>query len=105
MLRICDLHCDTALLWQAGRSLEDTSLHVSLPHLQEGNVGLQVFAVYVPGTLPKDQYFSFAIQGIARFQEEIDKHSSRIALCRNSHEVEKNERTRHDGLQKGLGRS
>ncbi len=88
MLRICDLHCDTALLWQAGRSLEDTSLHVSLPYLQEGNVGLQVFAAYVPGTLPKDQGFSFALQTINRFKEEIEKYSSRIALCRNSHEVE-----------------
>jgi membrane dipeptidase len=88
MFRICDLHCDTALLWQAGTTLEDKSLHVSLPYLREGNVGLQVFAVYVPGTLPKDQCFSFATQGIARFQQEVAKYSSRIALCRNSYEVE-----------------
>lgn len=47
-----------------------------------------MFAVYVPGTLPKDQRFSFATQGIIRFQEEIDQYSSRIALCGNSHEVE-----------------
>ena len=87
MLRICDLHCDTALLWQAGRSLEDTTLHISLPYLQEGNVGLQVFAAYVPGTLPQDQGFSFVLQTINRIKEEIDKYSSRIALCRNSHEV------------------
>ena len=54
-VKICDLHCDTAQLWQAGSSLEDTSLHVSLPSLTEGGVGLQVFAAYVPAALPEEQ--------------------------------------------------
>jgi membrane dipeptidase len=88
MLRICDLHCDTALLWQAGTSLEDTSLHVSLPYLQQGKVGLQVFAAYVPASLPKDQRFSFARQTIDRLKNEIQRYPSQIALCRNSYEVE-----------------
>jgi len=88
MLRICDLHCDTALLWQAGTSLEDTSLHISLPNLQQGKVGLQVFAAYVPASLPKDRRFSFARRTIDRFKEEIERYPSQIALCRNSSEVE-----------------
>jgi membrane dipeptidase len=86
-LRICDLHCDSAQLWQAGSSLTDTSLHVSLPYLIEAGVGLQVFAAYVPASLPKDRCFSFACQTIDRIKEEIEGHSARIVLCRNSLEV------------------
>jgi membrane dipeptidase len=89
LFRICDLHCDTALLWQAGTSLEDTSLHVSLPYLQQGKVGLQVFAAYVPASLPKDRRFSFARQTIDRFKEEIERYPSQIALCHSSLEVER----------------
>jgi membrane dipeptidase len=87
-LKICDLHCDSAQLWQAGSSLEDTSLHVSLPHLIEGGVGLQVFAAFVPAAVPEQQRFSFARRTIDRFKEEIDIHSARIVLCRSRGEVE-----------------
>jgi len=87
-LKVCDLHCDTAQLWQAGSSLEDTSLHVSLPSLIEGGVGLQVFAAYVPASLPKDRCFSFARQTIGRIQEEIERHSTHIVLCRGRREVQ-----------------
>ncbi|UCF97899.1 MAG: dipeptidase [Spirochaetaceae bacterium] len=86
-LRICDLHCDTGLLWQAGSSLQDTSLHVSLPHLIEGQVGLQVFAAYVPASLPKDRCFSFVRQTIDRIIDEIEGYPAQIVLCRNSREV------------------
>ena len=87
-VRICDLHCDTAQLWQAGSSLEDTSLHVNLPHLIEASVGLQVFAAYVPASLPKDQCFSFARRLIDRIREEIQRHSARITICCDNREVE-----------------
>ncbi len=84
---ICDLHCDTAQLWQAGSSLEDTSLHVSLPHLIEAGVGLQVFAAYVPAALPEERRFSFACETIERIKEEIEGHSDRIVICRGAREV------------------
>jgi membrane dipeptidase len=87
-VKICDLHCDTAQLWQAGSSLEDTSLHVSLPYLIEAGVRLQVFAVFVPASLPKGERFPFARKLIERIQEEIQRHSARISLCRDSREVE-----------------
>ena len=45
--KICDLHCDTAQLWQVGSSLEDTSLHVSLPHLLEAGVNLRRIQAYL----------------------------------------------------------
>jgi len=87
-VKICDLHCDTAQLWQAGSSLEDTSLHVSLPGMLEAGVGLQVFAAYVPASLPKEGLFSFARRLIGRITEEIERHSTHIILCRDSREVE-----------------
>jgi membrane dipeptidase len=87
MMKICDLHCDTAQLWQTGSTLEDTSLHVNLPCLIEAGVGLQVFAAYVPPSLPKDSRFSFAAGMIDRIKEEIGRHSTHITLCRSAREV------------------
>jgi len=86
-LRICDLHCDSASLWQAGFSLDDTSLQVSLPHLVEAGVGLQVFAAFVPATVPAGLRFSFVCRTIDRFKEELQAHAAGIVLCRSSREV------------------
>jgi membrane dipeptidase len=86
-VKICDLHCDSAQLWQAGSSLEDTSLHVNLPYLIEAGVRLQVFAAYVPPSLPTERRFSFAGQTIDRIKEEIGRHSTHITLCRSGREV------------------
>lgn len=87
-LKICDLHCDTVQLWQMGHSLEDTDAQVNLPYLIEAGVGLQVFAAFVPASLPADQRFSFACRGIDRIKSELERHSSHILLCRSSREVE-----------------
>ena len=85
---ICDLHCDSALFWQAGSSLEDTTLHVSLPCLEQAGVGLQVFAAYVPASVPRKQRFDFARRTLDRIEDEIAAHSDRIVVCRDSGEVE-----------------
>lgn len=86
-LTICDLHCDSASLWQAGFSLEDTSLQVNLPYLAEAGVGLQVFAAFVPASVPSGLRFSFVCSMIDRFKEQLQAHADRIVLCRNSREV------------------
>lgn len=86
-MKICDLHCDSALLWQAGFSLDDTSLQVNLPHLVEAGVGLQVFAAFVPASVPAGLRFSFVCRTIDRFIEELQDHADGIVLCRNSREV------------------
>ncbi|MBN2552303.1 MAG: membrane dipeptidase [Spirochaetales bacterium] len=85
--RICDLHCDTAQLWRAGSTLEDTSAQVSLPRLLEAGVGLQVFAAYVPPSLPEDSRYNFAVGMIDCIIEEIGKFRPRIVVCRSSREV------------------
>jgi membrane dipeptidase len=87
MMKICDLHCDSAQLWQAGSTLEDASLQVSLPHLTEAGVGLQVFAAYVPASVPAGGRFSFACRTIDRVKEELQGHAAGIVLCRDSREV------------------
>ena len=85
--RICDLHCDTGQLWRAGLTLEDTSAQVSLPHLLEAGVGLQVFAAYVPPSLPEDSRYTFAVRMIDCITEEIGKFRTRIVVCRSGREV------------------
>jgi membrane dipeptidase len=87
-LRICDLHSDSAQLWQAGSSLEDTSPQVNLPYLVEAGVGLQVFAAYVPPSLPKAKCFSYARRMIECIRAEIERYASDILLCVNRREVE-----------------
>jgi membrane dipeptidase len=87
-VKICDLHCDSAQLWQSGHTLEDTSLQVNLPYLVEVGVGLQVFAAFVPPSLPKERCFSFVCQTIDRIKEEIEAHSARISLCCDRSDVE-----------------
>jgi membrane dipeptidase len=72
----------------AGTSLQDTSLHVSLPHLLEAGVGLQVFAAYVPPSLPRQERFEFARRTIDCCKEEIERYPSRIVVCRSSLEVD-----------------
>jgi membrane dipeptidase len=84
---ICDLHCDSPSLWQAGFSLGDTSLQVNLPHLVEAGVGLQVFAAFVPASVPAGVRFSFVRRMIDRIKEELRAHAAGIVLCRNTREV------------------
>jgi len=87
-VKICDLHCDSAMIWQAGSSLEDTTLHVSLPYLEEANIGLQVFAAYVPASVPQGRRFEFAGRMIDCIEQQIARHPDRIVICRDSGEVE-----------------
>ena len=56
--------------------------------MKKGGLGLQVFACYVPATLPPDRDFSFAMATIDRFEAEIEKHSQEIVLCHDNREIE-----------------
>jgi membrane dipeptidase len=62
---------------------------VSLPHLLAAGVGLQVFAAYVPPSLPGGERFDFARRTIDRFKEEMDQYPSQIVPCGSSLEVER----------------
>ena len=53
-----DLHCDSVFSLMNGKDLRKRveGVHLDLPRLREGRVGLQVFAVFVP---PQEGYESF----------------------------------------------
>ena len=54
-----DLHCDTVMAMMRGVDITKPTenLHVDLPRLRKGDVGLQVFAVFIP---PADGYASMS---------------------------------------------
>jgi membrane dipeptidase len=84
---ICDLHCDTALGLAAGKSLEDTDLQVNLPAMREAGIGLQVFAAYVPPSLPDNRKFDFARRMLDALDREIGAHSGDISVCRTHQDI------------------
>lgn len=57
MIRVADLHCDTIIKIQAGfdPAADDPALHVSLPAIERGGVGLQVLACFVSSVLPAEK--------------------------------------------------
>ncbi len=84
---ICDLHCDTATNFLLGSTLDDTLLQVNLPAMLKGEIGLQVFACYIPPAIPKGHAFAVVEKMILRLQEELGRHKE-IALCRSRAEVQ-----------------
>jgi len=57
-----DLHCDSVDSLIEGKDLRQAvpGVHVDLPRLRKGNVGLQVFAAYVPPGTDTDKAFAYA---------------------------------------------
>ena len=56
-----DLHCDSVFFLMEGKDLRQSieGIHVDLPRLKKGKVGLQVFAVYIPpDTEPEKAYLN-----------------------------------------------
>lgn len=86
---ICDLHCDTATYFLSGTSLADPSLQVNLPAMREAGIGLEVFACYIPPSIPKGQCFPLVTQIIDSLREELKRHSQDIIICLTSEDVKK----------------
>jgi membrane dipeptidase len=84
---ICDLHCDTAIGFAAGRTLDDPELQVNLPAMREAGIGLQVFACYIPPVLPENRKFDFASKMLDALEKEIEAHGADITVCRSSEEI------------------
>lgn len=88
MIPIADLHCDTAMSLLAGRSLDDASLHVNLPALRRGGIGLQVFACYIPPAIPSGEAFPLAQRMLDIVEEAVEKHRGELAVCVRSADIE-----------------
>jgi membrane dipeptidase len=84
---ICDLHCDTATNLLLGSSLLDTGMHVNLPALRKGGIGLQVFACYIPPAIPKGSAFAMVEKMILHLKEELARHDA-MTLCLNLADVQ-----------------
>ena len=77
--KVIDLHCDSVSSLMAGKDLRRAvpGVHVDLPRLKEGGVGLQVFAAYVPAGTESGMAFPFAnkmldaIDAFARCDESL----------------------------------
>ena len=61
-VKVIDLHCDSVSSLMAGKDLRQkvAGVHVDVPRLKEGGVGLQVFAAYVPASTDESKAFVFA---------------------------------------------
>ena len=60
--KVIDLHCDSVSSLMDGKDLRMSvpGVHVDLPRLKKGGVGLQVFAAYVPSDTESEKAFYFA---------------------------------------------
>ena len=85
--RICDLHCDTVGNILAGSDLKDKTTQVNLPYLQEANVGLQVFACYIPSSVPNGQKLPIVERMLDRFERNVSEYAEEIVICRTAAEA------------------
>ena len=84
--KLVDLHCDSVFFILEGKDLRQhvEGIHVDLPRLKAGRVGLQVFAVYVPPDT--ENAFLCAEQGINAI-ESFAKSHEHLALVETSSQL------------------
>jgi membrane dipeptidase len=58
-----DLHCDSVYSLAAGKDLrqETPDVHIDIPRLVKGGVGVQVFAAFISPAVPAPEAFAFAM--------------------------------------------
>jgi membrane dipeptidase len=88
-MRISDLHCDTTLELQAGADLgdEQSTRHVNIPKLRQGNIGLQVFAAFVSSLIPKNKAFDEANELFDRIEDSCQKYPQYLQLVEEVDQV------------------
>ena len=71
-IKFCDLHCDTAMELINGATLDNKTTQVNIPFMKEGHVALQLFACYVPPSIPKNFRVSIVMElrPIERYQRD-----------------------------------
>ncbi|WP_059103464.1 dipeptidase [Shouchella shacheensis] len=71
---IIDTHCDALLkLWEdSKRSFQnDPAIETNADRLQKGGVGLQLFALFVPPTIPQEEKFQVIMEQVEAFQQKV----------------------------------
>src|SRR5579875_601244 len=74
-MNIIDLHCDVLMkLWESKGELrfaDAPELQVNKARLQQGQVKVQCFAIFIEPDLPSDQKFQVALEQIHYFYQEV----------------------------------
>jgi membrane dipeptidase len=78
--KVFDLHCDSVFSLMDGKDLRNSvpGVHIDLPRLKAGGVGLQVFASYVPAATEVPKAFAYASERLDKI--EAFAHSDE-SLC------------------------
>lgn len=90
MQMIIDGHCDVLLkLWGKGRSFtESDELHIDLKKWKKSRVQVQAFAIFVPDTVPNEEYFETAKEMLRIFKEEIIAPNEDIIHIKTKQDLE-----------------
>jgi len=80
-IQFCDLHCDTAMLLLNGQSLNSQSTQVNIPFLKEANVALQLFACYLPPSIPHKKRSAVILKMLDNLKQELQINSDTISPC------------------------
>ena len=75
-----DLHCDAPMKIVKGKTLTDNTSHVTIKRLQQGRIGLQVFACWVPPSYRRQKAIDYTLNMIAMTKSQISSHSSHLML-------------------------
>lgn len=82
-MKVIDLHCD--VLWRITTMehvdfRQDVRLQANLVRLKQGNIKVQVFAIYVPPNVPKKMRFLEAVRQIEAFHTHILKEPEMVHI-------------------------
>ena len=74
-MNIIDLHCDALLkLWEGKGKLrfaDSPELHTNKLRLQQGQVMVQCFAIFIEPDITSDQKFQAALEQVDYFYKEV----------------------------------
>lgn len=76
-----DLHCDTVMELLAGAGLYDRDIQVNLPGLKQAAMCAQVFACYIPPSIPTGACEPLAHRMLDVLYRNIENMPEELALC------------------------
>lgn len=87
---IIDGHCDVLLkLWGKGRSFQESEeLHIDMKKWRKSRVQVQAFAIFVPDTIPNEDYFEAAKEMLRLFKEEIIEANEDVVHIKTKSDLE-----------------
>lgn len=90
MIKLFDLHCDTATrLLAENQGLADNSLHISLSKAQYLEKYAQVMAIWTDRRLSDGEGYERFFGVLDNLEREIEKNSDRVAMARSYPDIER----------------